>query len=63
MPAFCATASRNFTQAAYTPDVELLPPHWPPEPADTGNEESPRRTTTWSSGTPIISAAVWPITV
>jgi hypothetical protein len=46
------------TQAAYTPEVEQLAPHCPPEPADTGKEESPSRTTTLSSGTPIISAAV-----
>jgi hypothetical protein len=46
------------TQAAYTPAVELLPPHCPPEPAETGKSESPSLTTTCFSGTPIISAAV-----
>jgi len=50
-------------QAAYTPAVELLAPNWPPEPAETGKSESPRRTVTCSSGTPIISAAVWAMMV
>jgi len=58
MPSFCAMASRSFTQAAYTPAVEELPPHCPPEPADTGNAESPSRTMTLPTGTPSISAAV-----
>ena len=58
MPALRATASRSFMQAAKTPAVELLAPHCPPEPAETGNVESPRRTVTFSSGTPIVSAAV-----
>jgi hypothetical protein len=62
-PSCCATISRSLTQAAYTPAVELLPPHWPPEPADTGKLESPRRTDHRSSGTPIISAAVWAMMV
>ena len=43
--------------------VELLAPHCPPEPAETGKAESPSRTTTLSSGTPIISAAVWAMIV
>ena len=38
------SAVRRLPQAAYTPAVELLPPHCPPEPADTGKAESPRRT-------------------
>jgi hypothetical protein len=38
--------------------VELTAPNWPPDPDDTGNAESPSFTTTLSSGTPIISAAV-----
>jgi hypothetical protein len=62
-PTLPATASRSFTQAAYTPAVELAAPHWPPEPAETGKLESPRRTKTLASGTPIISAAVWAMMV
>ncbi len=34
-----------------------------PEPDDSGNRESPKCTTTRSSGTPIISAAVWAMMV
>ncbi|MNQ12155.1 hypothetical protein D3C85_250550 [compost metagenome] len=62
-PSRCRMAVRSLSQAAYTPAVELLAPHWPPEPADTGNEESPSRTTTFASGTPSISAAVCAMTV
>ena len=46
-----------------TPAVELAAPHCPPDPADTGKLESPRRTTTLLIGTPIISAAVWAMMV
>ena len=31
--------------------MELFAPHCPPEPAETGKDESPRRTTTRDSGT------------
>ena len=62
-PSFIAMASRSLTQAAYTPAVALLAPHWPPEPAETGKLESPSRTTTCAIGTPSISAAVWAMMV
>ena len=32
-----STASRSLTHAAYTPEVELLAPNWPPEPDETGS--------------------------
>ena len=50
--------ARSLTQAAYTPAVDEAAPNWPPEPAPSGKRESPSRTTTWSSATPSISAAV-----
>jgi len=56
-------ASRSFTQAAYTPAVEQLPPACPPEPVEAGKRESPSCTFTFSSGRPSISAAVWAMMV
>ena len=41
-----------------TPDVAEFAPNCPPDPADTGNRESPNRTATLSTAMPIISAAV-----
>lgn len=40
-PSFCATASRNLTQAAQTPAVEQFAPNCPPEPEDMGETREP----------------------